>query len=132
MPWIEVFAVFVVSHLVGDYALQTDWQALNKRGGLTSGSATARRALLSHIFTYTLAFVPALIWLIDDLGAGILWLAALIAIPHMIQDDGKALTAYARAVNGVDLGQHAILDAALDQTFHLVALFGTALLVASS
>ncbi len=131
MPWIEVYAVFIVCHLVGDYALQTDWQALNKHGGLTSGSATARRALLSHILTYTLAFVPALIWLSDSLGAGVIWLAALIAIPHMFQDDGKALMAYARAVKGVDLGQHPILDAALDQTFHLVALFGTALLVAS-
>ena len=28
MPWVEVFAAFVVCHLVGDYLLQTDWQAL--------------------------------------------------------------------------------------------------------
>ena len=56
----------------------------------------------------------------------------LIAVPHLIQDDGKALMAYARAVKGVDLGQHPILDAALDQTFHLVALFLTALLAASA
>jgi hypothetical protein len=29
MPWVEIFAVFVVSHLVGDYLIQTDWQALH-------------------------------------------------------------------------------------------------------
>jgi len=23
--WVEVFAVFLVSHLVGDFILQTDW-----------------------------------------------------------------------------------------------------------
>ena len=34
MPWVEVFAVFFVSHQVGDYLLQTDWQAMHKRGGL--------------------------------------------------------------------------------------------------
>jgi hypothetical protein len=27
MPWVEVFVVFFVSHLVGDFALQTEWQA---------------------------------------------------------------------------------------------------------
>ncbi|GAC1527494.1 MAG: hypothetical protein NVS2B6_15260 [Thermoleophilaceae bacterium] len=35
-PWVEVFVVLAVSHVVGDYALQTDWQATNKRGGLGS------------------------------------------------------------------------------------------------
>ena len=46
MPWVEVFVVFFVSHEVGDYLLQTDWQAMHKRGGLSeSGSATARAAV---------------------------------------------------------------------------------------
>ena len=31
MNWVSVFARFVVSHLVGDYLLQTDWQARHKR-----------------------------------------------------------------------------------------------------
>src|SRR5215207_1947283 len=34
LTWFEVFAVFAVSHLVGDFALQTEWQARHKRGGL--------------------------------------------------------------------------------------------------
>lgn len=129
MPWVEVFAVFVLCHLVGDYALQTDWQALNKRGGLTSATNTSRRALFSHVLTYTLAFVPALIWLADSLGAGIAGLAALIAIPHLVQDDGKLLHAYALRVKKADLAAVPMLGAALDQTFHFVALFATALLV---
>ena len=33
MTWVEVFIVFVVSHLVGDYLSQTNWQAMHKRGG---------------------------------------------------------------------------------------------------
>ncbi|MGH2802932.1 MAG: hypothetical protein ACRDL4_07785, partial [Thermoleophilaceae bacterium] len=68
MPWVEVFAAFVVCHLVGDYLLQTDWQARHKRGGL-GPDPQSRRALASHIASYTLAFVPALVWLSDDIGA---------------------------------------------------------------
>jgi hypothetical protein len=127
MPWVEVFAVFVVSHLVGDYLLQTEWQALNKHGGL-SGSPTMRRALVSHIATYTLAFVPALIWLASSLNAGVFGVAALIAIPHLIQDDGRLLGSYARTFKGADLGTNPELSASLDQSFHLLALFLTALI----
>jgi hypothetical protein len=127
MPWVEIFAVFVVSHLVGDYILQTDWQALNKRGGLT-GTPTMRRALISHIATYTLAFVPGLVWLSDSRHAGVLWVAAVIAVPHLIQDDGRLLAAYARIVKGADITQNLSLGAALDQAFHFLALFLTALL----
>ena len=59
MAWVEIFAVFVVSHALGDYLLQTDWQATNKRGGLGGGGATASRALFAHVTSYTLAYVPA-------------------------------------------------------------------------
>lgn len=130
MPWVQVFAVFVVSHLVGDYMLQTDWQARNKRGGLT-GTPTMRRALVTHIGTYTLAFVPACIWLWKSLGAGVFGIAALIAIPHLIQDDGQLLIMYARVVKKADLTADPSLFAVLDQSFHLLALFLTALLAGS-
>ncbi|MEA2166903.1 MAG: hypothetical protein QOF76_203 [Solirubrobacteraceae bacterium] len=131
MPWVEVFVVLYVCHQVGDYVLQTEWQALNKRGGLSSGAPQARSALLQHIFSYTLAFVPALVWLSDSLGAGVLWLAALIAIPHLIQDDGRLLSAYAMRFKKADLAQNPALGAALDQAFHIAALFLTALVAAS-
>jgi Protein of unknown function (DUF3307) len=128
MPWVEVFAAFVVCHLVGDYLLQTDWQALNKRGGL-GPDPLARRALASHIATYTLAFVPALIWLADDIGAWAIATAALIAVPHWIQDDGRLLSAYMVRVKHTDPRQNLSVTAAADQSFHFVALFLTALWV---
>jgi Protein of unknown function (DUF3307) len=127
MPWAEVFEVFVVSHLLGDYLLQTEWQALNKRGGLT-GTPVMRRALLSHIATYTLAYVPALIWLWSSRHAWVFGLAALIAVPHLIQDDGRLLAAYSRTVKKADITTNLSLSAALDQSFHLIALFITALI----
>lgn len=128
MPWVEVFAAFVVCHLVGDYLLQTDWQALHKRGGL-GADPVARRALMSHIANYTLAFVPALIWLADDIGAWAIATGALIAVPHWIQDDGRLLTAYIRRVKHADPLANLSVAAAADQSFHFVALFLTALLV---
>lgn len=128
MPWVEVFAAFVVCHLVGDYLLQTDWQALNKRGGL-GPDPLARRALFSHIVTYTLAFVPALVWLADDIGAWAIATAALIAVPHWVQDDGRLLAAYIVRVKHTDPRANPSIAAAADQTFHFVALFLTALWV---
>ena len=53
MSWVSVFAGFLVAHMVGDYLLQTDWQARHKRGGLSDPAA--RRPLVTHVTTYTLA-----------------------------------------------------------------------------
>jgi hypothetical protein len=126
---VEIFAAFVVSHLVGDYLLQTDWQARNKRGGL-AGDPISRRALISHVFVYTLSFAPALIWLADDLGAGVVWVAALIFIPHLIQDDGRLITWFLYNVKGADDQTAAEIYTPVDQSFHVLTLFGIALVAA--
>jgi hypothetical protein len=130
VDWPEVFIVFVVSHLVGDFALQTEWQAENKRAGLGS-NRTSRRALVAHVLSYTLAFVPAFVWLWESLGPGVLALAALLAGTHMIQDDARLLEAYVRAVKHTTPEDHPVLMVALDQTFHVVVLLGLALVAAA-
>jgi hypothetical protein len=131
MEWFEVFAVFLVSHLVGDYLLQTDWQAIHKHRGL-GPDPVARRALVTHVLTYTIAFVPALIWLADDLRAiAVVAIALGIAIPHLVQDDGRLLALYVRRVKGCDIAAFPLVGAAVDQTMHIVALFALALLAAS-
>ena len=92
MAWVEVFAVFIVCHMVGDYLLQTDWQARNKRGGLSGGEAM--RALFSHVTTYTLAFVPVFVWIGIEGNAGLAILsAALVFLPHLVVDDGRIVRA---------------------------------------
>ncbi len=126
MPWVEVFSVFVVCHLVGDYLFQTDWQAAHKMGGL-GPDPLARRALLSHIGMYTLAFVPAFVWLADDLGAGVVLVAVLIAGPHLVQDDGRLLDGYLRRVKRCDPQSVPAVRTAVDQAFHVLALFGLAI-----
>jgi hypothetical protein len=130
VPWTEIFEVFVVSHLVGDFLLQTQWQAVNKFGGLARGGN--HRALFMHVLTYMLAFVPALIWLAGSLGAGVIWVAALIAVPHLIQDDGRLLQWWIRTVkHSDDIEPGGWLWTAIDQSFHVLALFLLALLAAS-
>jgi hypothetical protein len=133
VSWVEIFAVFVVSHALGDYLLQTDWQATHKRGGL-GRDRKARRALLSHVFAYTLSFVPAGIWLADgglDAG-GLALLAVGIYVPHMIQDDGRLLSRYIRTVKGCGAESAREIFTAVDQSFHLITLFVTALVVHSA
>jgi hypothetical protein len=131
VSWVSVFAGFLVAHMVGDYLFQTDWQARNKRGGL-SGDRVAFRALFMHVTTYTLAFVPALVWIGDQLDAGwAILAAALIFLPHLILDDGRIVRAYlanVKRAEGFDLG----LAASVDQSFHVLSLFLVALLVGSA
>ena len=126
MPWVEVFAAFVVCHLSGDYLLQTQWQAVQKRGGL-GRDPVARRALITHVSTYTLAFAPALVWLTDSIGAWVIGVAALIFVPHLVQDDGRLLAAYLTKVKGIEAANSSV-GAAVDQSFHILTLFLIALL----
>lgn len=127
MPWVEVFAAFFVCHLVGDYLVQTDWQAAHKAGGL-GGDALARRALVSHIVGYTLAFGPALVWLADDIGASVAAVAAGVSLPHLVQDDGRLLDLYLRRVKHCDPVRVPAVRAAADQAFHMLALFALAVI----
>jgi uncharacterized protein DUF3307 len=125
--WDGVFLVFVVCHLTGDFLLQTDWQAIHKRGGL-SRNPEARRALFAHVSVYTLVFVPALIWIASATTALAFGLAAVIFVPHLIQDDARALIAWNRRVKGGSPPPGDPVYMAIDQSFHVVALFATALL----
>ena len=130
MEWFEVFAVLVVCHLVGDFLLQTDWQATRKFEGL-SRRGDARRALCSHVLTYTLAFVPAFAWLASEIGWNVVWVAALVSVPHLVQDDGRPLIAYLRRVKHSDAEPGTLIFIVVDQSFHIVTLFAIALLAAA-
>lgn len=129
MSWNEVFIVLFVSHLGGDFILQTQWQATKKVGGL-GADPESRRALASHLVTYTCAFLPALGWIGSQEGiAGIAVVAVATLLTHYVQDDGRLLRSYVRRVKKTEPPTGSPLWIAVDQSFHLVALFGTALLV---
>lgn len=128
MPWPEIFVVLILSHLVGDYLFQTEWQAENKHGGL-GPDPVHRRALVAHVATYGLAFVPALVWLATDIGGWVAVAAVAILVPHFVQDDGRLLLWYLRVVKRTTAGASDFIFIAVDQTFHVLALFAVALAV---
>jgi hypothetical protein len=129
MTWSAVLMALLVSHVVGDVLLQTDWQALHKVRGL--GDPVARRALISHVVTYTAAFVPALIWIGGKTDAArAVGIGTLVAVPHLLIDDGHLVRVWLRDVKGAArpaLG----LVIAVDQSFHLLCLLAAALVAAA-
>jgi hypothetical protein len=130
MAWTELFLVFLVAHLVGDFLFQTDWQANHKRGGL-GRDPVARRALLTHGLTYTVAFAGAVIWFASERSAlGALAVAAGVTVPHVLIDHGSAVPLWIRHVKKNPLPPPAGLGVAVDQSMHVVCLFSLALLAA--
>ena len=131
MPWPSVYLALLLSHLAGDFLLQTEWQAMNKRRG-QAPDPEQRRALFLHALTYTAAFVPALIWLGGELGALVAIACALaITLPHVFIDDGRFLRVWLSRVKHNDHAE-TWLVAAVDQTFHLVCLLPVAVVAATA
>jgi hypothetical protein len=128
MTWPAVLLALLASHLVGDFLVQTEWQAVNKLGGLVD--PRSRRALLAHVIVYTAAFVPALVWIGTRTTP---WRAiavgAVVAIPHLLLDDGHFVRFWLRAVKRAPQPS-AALTISVDQTFHVVCLIGAAALAA--
>jgi hypothetical protein len=131
VSWPEAFIVLLVSHLVGDFMLQTDWQATHKQTGL-GRSADARRALAAHVATYAAAFIPALAWIAIEQGAAAcVVVAAIVLVPHLLLDDGRAVRAYVRTLKRSSASPGEFVFIAVDQSFHVLLLFAAALVVAA-
>ena len=129
MNWSATLLALLVSHAGGDVLLQTDWQAQNKAGGL-GDDKVARRALSRHLATYTMAFLPALLWIGKHRGGGrAVSVGALVAVPHLVIDDGRLVRAWTRQVKHASEPPPGLLIA-VDQSFHVLTLLGTALVAA--
>ena len=131
MPWVEVFALLLVSHLAGDFLLQTEWQARNKPGGL-GRDPVARRALLAHIGGYTVAMLPTIVWLGTEIGAAAVAIGALVVVPHFLQDDGRPVLWFITRVKKVPGQPEELLFMAVDQSAHVVALLGASLVASAA
>jgi hypothetical protein len=127
-PWVDLFAVFVVCHLSGDFILQTEFQATNKHGGL-GRDPVKRRALAQHTLSYTCAYLPAFLWLAGSASGAVLALTAVaIGLPHGLQDDGTAMRWWMRTVKRTQFAP-GLLAMVVDQSFHMVALLLVAIAV---
>jgi hypothetical protein len=128
MTWPAVLAAFLVCHLAGDLLLQTEWQALTKVRGW--GDREGRRALVAHVLTYTLPYLPVLVWIGDERGAlRAVVVALLIFVPHIVIDDGRLVGVWLREVKHSPHPAPS-LRLMVDQSFHIVCLLGVAVLAA--
>ena len=126
MTWTGVLLALLISHMVGDVLLQTDWQAVNKTR--SPREQEGRRALLQHVTVYTVAFVPALVWIGAHATVGrVIVVGAVVAIPHLLIDDGTIVRAWVRHVKGAARPSLGLLIA-VDQSFHVLCLLGAALI----
>jgi hypothetical protein len=119
----------LVSHVVGDVLFQTEWQACAK--GHSFSDLQGRRALGSHVATYLSAFIPALVWIAVETNAlRAVAVAALVAITHLVIDDGRLVAAWLGKVKRAANPTPA-LSIAVDQSFHVLCLLGAALVAAN-
>lgn len=126
--WPGVLLVLLTAHLVGDFLVQTEWQAVNKTGGL--GDSGSRRALLAHVLAYTASFSPALLWIGRRTNARrALIVGGAIAVPHLLVDDGRLVDLWLRKVKRAPQPPPA-LRVAVDQSFHAICLLAAALIAA--
>jgi len=130
MSWPALFGVFLLSHLFGDFMLQTDWQASNKHHTDGPAAAEHRRALASHAAVYTFSFLPALAWVASESSVlGAVGVAALIGVPHAIVDDGRLVQWWIRHVKHVEGVPSTVVRLGVDQSSHVLALAAVAYLV---
>lgn len=128
MTWPAALLALLASHLVGDFLVQTEWQAVNKLGGLFD--PRSRKALISHVLVYTMAFIPALVWIgFQTTPWRAVAVGAVVAVPHLFLDDGHFVRFWLRAVKRAP-APSAALTVSVDQTFHVVCLVGAAVLAA--
>jgi uncharacterized protein DUF3307 len=131
MSWAEAFVALLVAHLAGDFILQTEFQALNKGGGL-GRDGVRRRALLTHVATYALPMLPVFVWIgAQEEAARAAGIAVLLLGTHLVQDDGRLMAAYARTVKKTDPQPGTLLWVGIDQSFHALWLLCAALLAAA-
>ena len=110
-----VFETLIVAHVVGDWILQTEWQAVNK--------AHNWRALWSHVFVYHAIVLVALVARFGLDNSRVYLAVAVLAATHALLDRGWPVQRLMRLLRvTVDRPQDRWLTTAFDQSIHIVLL----------
>lgn len=110
-------AWFVVAHFVGDYLIQTEYEALNKAQG-----RFWNRALVVHCLKYTACFVPILLAYQVSMG----WLMPIL-VTHLVFDRRWIIVLWRRHINRNSeqgIAQTFWLTVMIDQIFHMLVIVG--------
>ncbi len=108
---------WLVAHLVGDYLLQNDWMALNKK--------LMTFPCVVHCSAYTAAVASCTWWP--------WWALLAVFVTHFIQDRTQIIRWWMNLIGqekfaGPPLGPWSII--VVDNVWHIVVLFGLSKLVA--
>lgn len=94
-----------LAHLIGDFVIQTEWMASNKK----SSSFVA----FIHVLAYLAPYVfTGMLW----------WQVALIGVTHFAQDRSTFVDWWMKNWKKVPEGRGGILALMVDQVFHLVII----------
>lgn len=117
-----VFETLLVGHVLGDWLLQTEWQAVNK--------ARSWRALLSHVAVYHVVLLLVLGLKLGFDQPPVYAAVASLAILHGILDrQGFVLWLMRTLRITVERQPERWLSIAVDQSVHIVLLAGAAVLL---
>ena len=94
-----------LAHLIGDFIIQTDWMAKNKKH--------SSFAALVHVLAYLLPFIfTGLAW----------WQMLLIGVTHFAQDRSSFVAWWMRVWKKVPDENWGIIPLSVDQVFHLLII----------
>jgi len=112
----SLFDKLLVAHLVGDWLLQTEWQALNKGKNY--------RALFSHIAIYSVVMFAAILVAGFGLENIRVYIAvAMFALTHAFLDRGWFVPRFLKAFRMiVERKPERWMMMVVDQIFHIVTL----------
>lgn len=111
----DIFAWFILGHLLGDWLLQSDWMALGKRRGLFT------RAGLVHYTVYTLSILGVL-YLSNEIprtSSSLLLIGLIVFISHWLIDATNLVKLWMAVAGQRD---QIMVRVMVDQTFHLLVL----------
>jgi hypothetical protein len=110
-----LFERLLVAHLVADWLLQTEWQALNKDRDF--------RALFSHIGVYSLVMLGVLVAQFGFRNGVVYLVVGMIALTHGFIDRRKPVIWFMKTFRLiVKRPSNPVLVLAVDQTFHILVL----------
>ena len=130
-----IYSMFHVAHGIGDYWVQTDWQAQFK--------STNSVALVRHILTYSICFIPISIILyktgeISSMKA--LLLPIVVGLPHAWMDRRKFINWFTRTTKNWNSSDNLspvasmmrmFVTIEMDQKFHYLCLLLTSFWLAN-
>ena len=112
----------IIAHLIGDYLVQTEYEALNKAEG-----RFFNRALFAHCFKYTACFVP--VFIAYDVALPYL---LVVLGTHLVLDRRWLVTGWRHYVNRnsyESIKATFWLTIVVDQIFHVLVIVAIACLV---